>query len=92
MSNDERGRSAGRGAVARLLSAIEYPESLPGGNGPFTLRVDGAAVHAEEFDGRLVLSRFLSDDESLPSTLRRTIGIDNGVFVAVQSIHTLTTH
>ena len=70
-SNDERGRSAGRSAVARLLSAIEYPESLPGGNGPFTLRVDGAEVHAEEFDGRIVLSRFLSDDESLLPTLAR---------------------
>jgi hypothetical protein len=32
---------------------------------PFTLRVDGIEVFAEETDGRLVLSYALTDDESL---------------------------
>ena len=36
---------------------------------PFTLRVDGAEIFAEELSGRLVLSCVLSDDESILPTL-----------------------
>ena len=63
------GRSAGKKPVERLLVAIGYPERMSGGSAPFTLRVDGMEVIAEEAGERLVLSHALSDDEALLPTL-----------------------
>lgn len=56
-------------SVKRLLAAIGYPERMSDGSVQFTLRVDGMEVVAEEFDGRLVLSHALSNDDSLLPTL-----------------------
>ena len=63
------GRSAGKKPVERLLVAIGYPERMSGGSTPFTLRVDGMEIIAEEMDERLVLSYVLSVEESLLPTL-----------------------
>ena len=64
------GRSAGKKPVERLLAAIGYPERMSGGAVPFTLRVDGMEILAEEAaDGRVLLSYVLTDDESLLPTL-----------------------
>ena len=52
-------------SIKRLLAAIGYPERMSEVAVPFTLRVDGIEVFAEETDGRLVLSYALTDDESL---------------------------
>ena len=68
-SSSMSGRSAGKTAVERLMAAIGYPERMSSGFAPFTLRVDGAEVLAEEMNGRLVLSYVLSDDEALLPTL-----------------------
>ena len=42
-----QGRSVGRNAADRLLAAIGYTERIPNTNEPFTLRVDGRQVLAE---------------------------------------------
>ena len=64
-SNTMSGRSVGKTSVERLLAAIGYPERISNGFAPFTLRVDGAEVVAEEMNGRLVLSCKLTDGENL---------------------------
>ena len=63
-SDAAMGRSAGKTPVERLLAAIGYPERMSGVFAPFTLRVDGAEVVAEEMDGRIVLSCALDADDS----------------------------
>ena len=63
------GRSGGKTSVERLLAAIGYPERMSNGFAPFTLRVDGSEVVAEEMNGRVVLSCRLTDDASLLPTL-----------------------
>lgn len=78
-----------RTAIDRLLSAIGYPDRGSEGSLSFTLRVDGAEILAEEFDGRLVLSLKLKADEGELETLagyalgrmlreRATLSWDNG--------------
>jgi len=57
--------SNGKNAIRRLLAAIEYPERMPEGGVSFMLRVDGAELFAEESDGRITLSRSLTEDEAL---------------------------
>ncbi len=50
------------------MEAIGYPERVPDGAASFTFRVDGMEILAEERDGRLILSRVLTDsDEILPA-------------------------
>ena len=56
-------------SVKRLLVAIGYPERTSDIAVPFTLRVDGMEVVAEEIAGRLVLSYALTDDDSLLPSL-----------------------
>ena len=56
-------------AIERLAKAIGYPDRVPDGVVSFVFRVDGAEIAAAEMDGRLVLSRLLSDDASLLPTL-----------------------
>jgi len=68
-SNGKQGASAGKSAVERLLAAIEYPDWMPDAYGPVTLRVDGMEIFAEESNGRIVLSRRLTADDSLLRTL-----------------------
>ena len=67
--NSENSVVSGKNPVNRFLAAIEYPDRMPDGEALFTLRVDGSEVFAEEFDGRLVLYRKLTDDDSLLPTL-----------------------
>ena len=62
-------RSARRNASERLLSVIEYPEKVPNADGSITLRVDGKEVLVEESEGRIVLSRTLTEDDSIVPTL-----------------------
>ena len=52
-------------AIEKLIVAIGYPERVPDGALSFTFRVDGAEIYAEESDGRVVLTRVLSSDESI---------------------------
>ena len=52
-------------AIEKLVVAIGYPERVPDGALSFTFRVDGAEIHADESDGRIVLVCVLSGDESL---------------------------
>ena len=67
-TNAGHGRPGSQTAVGRLINAIGYPERAPEGAASFTLRVDGMEILAEERDGRLVLSRALTDsDEILPA-------------------------
>ena len=54
-----------KAAIERLAKAVGYPEKVPEGALSFTFRVDGAEIHAEEAEGRIVLSRTLSDDASI---------------------------
>ena len=64
------GGSAGKKPVERLLAAIGYPERMSGAPMPFTLRVDGMEVSAEETaDGRILLLHVLTDDDSMIPTL-----------------------
>lgn len=63
VSDAPQERSGVKTAIDRLLAAIGYPERMSYGSFPFTLRVDGAEVSAEETDGRLVLSHVLTDDD-----------------------------
>jgi len=65
----EQGRSVGRNAVDRLLVAIGYPERMSNAGGPFMLRVDGKEVFVEESGDRIVISRILTEDDSLLPTL-----------------------
>lgn len=70
MEEEGTNRKAGRShALERLLTAIEYPERMPNAEGPFTLRVDGREMLAEESAGRIVLSHVLTEDDSLFPTL-----------------------
>ena len=62
-------RSASQTAVERLAAAIGYPERVSSAFAPFTLRVDGAEIVADETNGSVVLSYALSGDESLLPTL-----------------------
>lgn len=48
-----------------MIEAIGYPDRAPDGALSFALRVDGAEIHAEEADGRLLLCYAISDDESI---------------------------
>ena len=62
------GRQGTKTSVGRLMDVIGYPERVPEGAASFTFRVDGMEILAEERDGRLVLSRILTDsDELLPA-------------------------
>jgi hypothetical protein len=67
-TNGSRARAMTKTAIGRLIDAIGYPEPEPEGASSFTLRVDGMEILAEERDGRLILSRSLTDsDDLLPS-------------------------
>ena len=68
-SKTGQGRSVGRNAADRLLSAIGYPERIPNTDGLFTLRVDGKEVFVEQSAGRIVLSAVLTEDGSMLPTL-----------------------
>ncbi len=68
-TNGERARAESKTAVGRLIEAIGYPERAPEGAASFTLRVDGMEILAEERDGRLILSRVLTDSDELLPTL-----------------------
>jgi hypothetical protein len=68
-TNGERARAESKTAVGRLIEAIGYPERAPEGAASFTLRVDGMEILAEERDGRLILSRLLTDSDELLPTL-----------------------
>ncbi len=63
------GRTGRNTAVERLIEAIAYPERAPVGALSFTLRVDGQEILAEERDGRIVLSRTLTDNDAVLPTL-----------------------
>lgn len=58
-----------KSAIERLAAAIGYPEKVPDGASSFTFRVDGAEIYGEESDGRVVLTRVLSSDDSILSML-----------------------
>ena len=68
-TNGGRTRPGSKTAVGRLIEAIGYPERAPEGAASFTLRVDGMEILAEERDGRLILSRLLTDSDELLPTL-----------------------
>ncbi len=68
-TNGSRARAESNTAIGRLIDAIGYPERAPGGAASFTLRVDGMEIIAEERDGRLILSRVLTDSDDLVPTL-----------------------
>ena len=68
-TNAGRGSSKSKTAIRRLIDAIGYPERAPEGAASFTLRVDGMEILAEERDGRLILSRVLTDSDDLLPTL-----------------------
>ena len=54
-------------AIARLASAIGYPQAVPADAVEFAFRVDGGEVHASDLEKRLVLSREISrEEEDLP--------------------------
>ena len=69
LSKTGQGRSMGKNAADRLLTAIGYPERIPNTDGLFTLRVDGKEMFVEESAGRIVLSVMLTEDESMIPTL-----------------------
>lgn len=56
-------------AIERLAKAVGYPERVPDGALSFAFRVDGEEILAEEENGRVVLSRVLSDDAAVLQTL-----------------------
>ena len=68
-TNGSRARAASNAAIGRLIDAVGYPERAPEGAVSFTLRVDGMEIMAEERDGRLILSRVLTDSDDLLPTL-----------------------
>ena len=68
-TNGSRARAGANTAIGRLIDAIGYPERAPEGAASFTLRVDGMEIMAEERDGRLILSRVLTDSDDLIPTL-----------------------
>ena len=68
-NNGSRARAESKSAIGRLIDAIGYPEMAPEGAASFTLRVDGMEILAEERDGRLILSRVLTDSDELLPTL-----------------------
>ena len=69
-TNGSRARAeTSKTAIGRLIDAIGYPERAPEGAASFTLRVDGMEIIAEERDGRLILSRILTDSDDLVPTL-----------------------
>ena len=66
--NGTRARAESKTVIGRFIDAIGYPERAPEGAASFTLRVDGMEIMADERDGRLILSRGLTDtDDLLPS-------------------------
>ena len=66
MAEEGLKRKPGRSqALERLLAAIGYPERASNAEEPFTLRVDGKEVFAEESAGRIVLSHVLTEDDSM---------------------------
>ena len=67
--SSKRGPSGYPSIIARLIDAIGYPERAPGDVSSFTLRVDGQEILAEERDGRLILSRKLTEDDALLPSL-----------------------
>ncbi len=64
-----RAHAGSQTAIGRLIEAIGYPERAPEGAASFTLRVDGMEILAEVRDGRLILSRLLTDSDELLPTL-----------------------
>ena len=60
-----RARAESKTAIGRMIDAIGYPERAPDGAASFTLRIDGMEILAEERDGRLILSRVLTDSDDL---------------------------
>ena len=68
-TNGQRARAESKTAIGRLIDAIGYPERAPEGSASYTLRVDGMEILAEERDGRLVLSRVLTDSDELVPAL-----------------------
>ena len=69
-NNGTRRGSSGRSmTIRRLIDAVGYPERAPDDATSFTLRVDGQEIVAEERDGRLILSRKLTDDDALLPSL-----------------------
>ena len=68
-TNGSRARAVPNAAIGRLIDAVGYPERVPDGAVSFTLRVDGMEILAEERDGRLILSRSLTDSDDLLPTL-----------------------
>ena len=69
-TNGSRARAeTSKTAIGRLIDAIGYPERAPEGAASFTLRVDGMEIIAEARDGRLILSRVLTDSDDLVPTL-----------------------
>ena len=68
-TNGSRARAVSKTAIGRLIDAIGYPERAPEDAASFTLRVDGMEILAEERDGRLILSRSLTDSDDLIPTL-----------------------
>jgi hypothetical protein len=68
-TSSNRGPSGRPTAIGRLIDAVGYPERAPEGASSFTLRVDGQEIVAEERDGRLILSRKLTDEDALLPSL-----------------------
>ena len=68
-TNGSRARAGTNSAIGRLIDAIGYPERASEDVASFTLRVDGMEVLTEERDGRLILSRVLTDTDDLLPTL-----------------------
>lgn len=68
-TNGQRARAGAKSAIGRLIDAIGYPERAPEGAVSFTLRIDGMEILAEERDGRLILSRVLTDSDELVPAL-----------------------
>ena len=48
--------------LERFLRSVGYPDRASDGSQPFTMRVDGMEIVAEESDGRIVLSFALTGD------------------------------
>lgn len=68
-TNGSRAHAVAETAIGRMIDAIGYPERAPQGAVSFTLRVDGMEILAEERDGRLILSRVLTESDELVPTL-----------------------
>ena len=68
-TSSNRGPSGRPTSIGRLIDAVGYPERAPEGASSFTLRVDGQEIVAEERDGRLILSRKLTDEDALLPSL-----------------------